>query len=128
VNRTALAISGLIATLAAGIIPAVAANTTLSCMEPTVLDSNPNPSFSSLPGVFSSPSSSSKRIGVASSVVYAVTPLKRDNGFIKVLHPNGTWGWVQESALEPWRNVNTPSARCTAKILPDGKPHASYSS
>ena len=124
--RTTIATVSLFSALLAAASPASAAAAGLSCMEPSILDSNPNPAFSALPGVFASPSSDSRKIGVATSIVYAVTPLKHVGGFIEVLHPNGMRGWVEESALEPWHNVNTPSARCTARILPDGKPHAVY--
>jgi hypothetical protein len=126
--RTIIAISGLLGAIAVGFGTAFAASPRLTCMEPTILDTNPNPAFDMLPGVYSEPSSNSKKIGVATSVVYAVTPMKQVNGFIEVLHPNGATGWVQESELELWHNVNTPSARCTAQVLPDGKPHAAYSS
>lgn len=127
-TRTVIAMASLLATVVAGVGSASAESPTLSCMEPTILDSNPNPRFDMLPGVFASPSSGSKKIGIATSVVYAVTPLRHVNGFIQVLHPSGVTGWVQESVLEPWHNVNTPAARCTAQILPNGKPHAAYSS
>ncbi len=127
VIRTTTAVATIIAAFATSVLPAAAANVGLSCMEPSILDTNPNPAFTALPGIFALPSSGSKKIGVATSLVYAVTPLKRVDGFIEVLHPNGATGWVQESAVEPWHNVNTPAARCAAHILPDGKPHAVYS-
>jgi hypothetical protein len=122
-----MTVGGLLAALALPIGSALAVPS-ISCMEPSVLDSNPNPPFTSLPGVFAAPSANSQRIGVATSVVFAVSPLKREHGFIEVIHPNGVIGWVQENAVERWHNVNTPTARCTATVQSDGKPHATYSS
>jgi hypothetical protein len=127
-------IRSMIATIAAvgalgavSVSPAIAASPALTCMEPTILDTNPNPTFNLLPGVFAAPSADSKKIGIATSVVYAVWPLKEVEGFLEVIHPNGSVGWVEANALEPWHNVSTPTARCTARLLPGGKPHASYS-
>ncbi len=124
--RFTILAAALVAAVAAGTFHARAAAPGLTCMEPTILDSNPNPAFTALPRVFASPAPGSKQIGVATSVVYALSPSKRQNGFLEVLHPNGMYGWVRESAIEPWHNVNNPSARCSAHVLPNGKPHARY--
>ena len=126
-KRSTIAILGIFGAVYVSTGVARAASPSLSCMEPKILDTNPNPAFTSLPGVFAAPSSSAKKIGVATSVVYAVEPIKEVGGFIQVLHPNGMPGWVDASVLEPWHNVNTPTARCTARVLVDGKPHATYS-
>lgn len=128
-TRTAIVTATLFGFLAlTGYEPAIARGSLLSCMEPAVLDTNPNPAFSMLPGVYSSPSTSSKKIGIATSLVFAVMPLKSVDGFLQVLHPNGALGWVKQNELVSWHNVNTPSARCAAQVLPNGKPHAKYSS
>lgn len=126
-KRAIVAMLGMLGAVYVSTGIAKAASPMLSCMEPTILDTNPNPAFTLLPGVFAAPSSSAKKIGVATGVVYAIEPMKQVDGFIQVIHPNGVPGWVEASALEPWHNINTPAARCTARVLVDGKPHATYS-
>ena len=127
-NRTLIAgLTALVAACVVNPVAALAESAPLTCMEPTILDANPNPAFDLLPSVFEAPSAGSKKIGIATSIIYALSPTNEVSGFIEVVHPNGVRGWVQANAIEPWHNVNTPAARCTARLLPNGRPHATYS-
>ena len=125
-KRSIIAMLGMLAAVYVSTGIARAESPRLSCMEPTILDTNPTAAFTLLPRVFSAPSSSAKMIGVTSSIVFAIEPMKQVDGFIQVIHPNGVPGWVEASALEAWHNINTPTARCTARVLVNGKPHATY--
>lgn len=109
-------------------LPAYAADHGVVCMEPRVVQSSANPSLSDLPKVYSAPNLTSPSIGITSSVVYAVSPLEKQNGFTKVIHLNGKTGWVESASLTDWRNQNLPSTVCTADLRPNGRPYAKYHS
>lgn len=72
------------------------------------------------PLVFSEPSTSSKRIGITSEIEYVIWPLKRNNGFVEILRPNGQIGWVAETTLIPLRKSDGTIGGCSLRRQPDG--------
>ena len=82
--------------------------------------------FSSLPSIYSAPSASAARIGVASATVMVKTPPQVTNGFEAVLHLNGTPGWIKADLLVPWRNASNPQIRCIPSMMSNGHPGFDY--
>ena len=72
--------------------------------------------------VYAEPSPSSPKIGDASAVVIATSPLNVAHGFGEVLFPDGRQGWIEVKMLRPYASANDPNARCTPSLMSNGRP------
>ena len=73
-----------------------------------------------LPPVYATPSSTSAKIGAASSVMIAASPIAPTDGFVGVLLGNGKRGWVEATTIERWHAPMSPNARCYPALMSDG--------
>lgn len=72
--------------------------------------------------VFAEPSPSSSKVGDASAVVIATSPLNVVRGFGEVLFPNGRQGWIEAKMLRPYSSASDPNAHCTPSLMSNGRP------
>ena len=72
--------------------------------------------------VYAEPNPSSGKVGDASAVVIATSPLNVVRGFGEVLFPDGRQGWVEAKMLRPYSNASNPNARCTPSLMSNGRP------
>ncbi len=105
---------------------ALAASSTLTCMEPKILDADPKAAFDALPKVYSAPSEGSSIVAATSAVVFVSSPAEESAGFTKVIRLNGKPGWVMSNQIIPWHNENVANATCIGELRPNGTPHAIY--
>ena len=68
------------------------------------------------------PSRSATIAGYAATTVIVQYPLQPQEGFLKVLRPNGEPGWIEAGYLRPWNNPYAPNARCVPSMMSNGKP------
>ena len=69
-----------------------------------------------------SPSRSAPSAGFAATNVIVEDPPRATAGFLRVLRPNGEYGWIEARQLQPWSNPSAPAARCVPSVMSNGKP------
>ena len=72
--------------------------------------------------VYGGPSTASGRVGNASALVIAKSPLHVVNGFAEMLFPNGATVWVEAKMLRRYHSESNPNAHCTPSLMSNGKP------
>ena len=72
--------------------------------------------------VYAGPSTTSGRVGNASAIVIARSPLHAVNGFAEMLFPNGATVWIDAKMLRPYHSESNPNAHCTPSLMSNGKP------
>jgi len=72
--------------------------------------------------VYAGPSTTSGRVGNASAIVIAKSPLHIVNGFAEMLFPNGAAVWIDAKMLRPYHSESNPTAHCTPSLMSNGKP------
>ena len=72
--------------------------------------------------VYAGPSTTSGRVGNASAIVIARSPLHVVNGFAEMLFPNGAAVWIDAKMLRPYHSESNPNAHCTPSLMSNGKP------
>ena len=72
--------------------------------------------------VYAGPSTTGGRVGNASAIVIAKSPLHIVNGFAEMLFPNGATVWIDAKMLRPYHSDNNPNAHCTPSLMSNGKP------
>ena len=72
--------------------------------------------------VYAEPAQSSSRIGDASAVVIATSPLNVVPGLGEVLFPDGRQGWIEAKMLRPYSSASNPDAHCTPSLMSNGRP------
>ena len=72
--------------------------------------------------VYAGPSTTSGRVGNASAIVIAKSPLHIVNGFAEMLFPNGATVWIDAKMLRPYHSESNPTAHCTPSLMSNGKP------
>jgi len=70
--------------------------------------------------VFAAPSSSAPVIGRAAEVMIVRSPQQPTDGYLQVLRPDKSTGWVWAKVLKPWTNPYAPSRRCEPAVMSDG--------
>jgi len=68
-----------------------------------------------LPLVYEKPSETSKIIGNAGGMIFAVKPVRQINGFIEYVRPNWQHGWVKQEYLKPHTGFE-----CIPSLMSDG--------
>ena len=72
--------------------------------------------------VYAGPSTASGRVGNASAIVIAKSPLHVVNNFAEILFPTGATVWVEAKMLRPYHSESNPNAHCTPSLMSNGKP------
>jgi hypothetical protein len=67
------------------------------------------------PPVFEGPSSESKRLGSAAGLIYVDWPLRKENGFVRILRLEGQIAWISESVIRPLYRDPGSKGGCTLK-------------
>lgn len=70
--------------------------------------------------VYAGPDSSSKVTGYAAAVVLA-RPQDAQNGFVPILWPDGSTGWIPDRGLVIWANRHVPGRRCIPSVMANGR-------
>jgi hypothetical protein len=65
------------------------------------------------PPVFEGPSEESKKLGSAAGFIYVDWPLRKDNGFVRILRFEGQIAWISESAIRPLYRDPGSKGGCT---------------
>jgi hypothetical protein len=116
--------AGVLACLSTGQAVALTAVRPLegyACMDLNLTDEEMR-NFGSLPPVFAAPKQESKKIGVATSTVFVVSPIREVNGFVEMLRLNGQRGWIASKMLRSHRSIAVPPLPCTPSLMSNGKP------
>jgi len=72
--------------------------------------------------ILSKPSSTAQRVGEASSIIIAVSPLREVNGYVEVLRLDGGSGWIAGQYVKPWRNPGNSGRSCVPSLMSNGTP------
>jgi hypothetical protein len=67
------------------------------------------------PPVFEDPSAESKKLGSAAGLIYVDWPLRKDNGFVRILRFEGQIAWISESAIRPLYRDPGSKGGCTLR-------------
>lgn len=70
--------------------------------------------------LYSEPTSGSRAVGQASSIVIVRNPEVEKNGFISAVLFNGRSGWIAASKVRPWQNPGGNGQRCVPSRMSDG--------
>jgi len=71
--------------------------------------------------VYSQPSTTSPKLGVAGATVAVRDPTVASKGFVQVLFPSGQTGWMAASVLKPWRPAAGTHGTCVPAQLSNGR-------
>ena len=65
------------------------------------------------PTVFEGPSEESGKLGRAAGLIYVDWPLRKDNGFVRILRFEGQIAWISESVIRPLYRDPGSKGGCT---------------
>ena len=72
--------------------------------------------------VYAGPSTASGRVGNASAIVIAKSPLHVVDGLAEILFPSGATVWIEAKMLRAYHSESNPKAHCTPSLMSNGKP------
>ena len=73
-----------------------------------------------LPHIKTAPTRDAEPIAMASAVIFAVSPLHVENGYVEVRTYRNTEGWLPKALLTPYHSQLDPNAKCIPSLRSDG--------